>query len=112
MRTVLIASALAVLTFTTATAALASGSGSGASRSGGGGFSGFPQASLSPAEQLERRGQTVIRKRITCKKCAYNDRLDRQTAAEIAEGVRSGQFEIEDGDRQAVLYYLRSRYGV
>lgn len=96
----------------TAAPAMASGSGSG----GGGGFSGgggFGTASrISPEDRLERRGKSQVRKRITCKKCEYNGKLNQQTAGEVAQAVRAGKFELRDKDRQAVLFFLQRRYGV
>ncbi len=93
------------------TSAMASGSGSG----GGGGFGsgGFNNAPrISPEERLERRGKSQVRKRITCKKCEYRGRLNHQTAAEIAQAVREGNFKLKPRDREAVLFFLRRRYGV
>jgi len=90
---------------------LASGSGSG-SRGGGGFGSGSSASSASGEDRLLRRGKSQVRKRITCKKCEYRNRLNNQTAAEVAEAVRNGEFELKDRDRTAVLYFLRQRYGV
>ncbi|MEP2735937.1 MAG: hypothetical protein ABJP34_06530 [Erythrobacter sp.] len=92
--------------------AAASGSGGG-----GGGFGGFGSGSsagsqVSQADRLERRGKSQVRKRITCKKCEYNGKLNRQTAPEVAQAVRNGKFELNDKNRQAVLFYLRQRFGV
>lgn len=96
----------------TSTPALASGSGGG--YSGGGGFGGGSsvQNRVSDQDRLIRRGRSQVRRHITCRNCDYNDRLNRGTAAEVAQAVRDGQFEIKDNDRAAVLYYLRDRYGV
>lgn len=91
--------------------AIASGSGSGS----GGGFGSGGGGSASrqtPEQRLERRGSSQTKKRITCKKCEYHGRLNRQTASEVAKGVIDGKFELSDRNKQAVLYYLRARYGV
>ncbi len=91
--------------------AFASGSGGG----GGGGFSGGSGASASritEAQRLERRGKSQVRKRITCKKCSYNGKLNQQSAPEVAKAVRAGEFKLTDKNRNAVLFYLRQRYGV
>ncbi len=107
MRNAIMSAALLALC-ATAAPALASGSGSG-----GGGFGGGSGASrVSEEERLIRRGKSQVRKRITCKKCEYNKKLDKSTAAEVARGVRNGKFDLKARDRTAVLYYLRSRYGV
>lgn len=108
MKRLILSTAVLALASTTAPA-LASGSGGG----GGGGYSGsrsVPAPQISPAERLERRGKSQLRKRITCKKCEYHKRLNNQTAREIAQGVREGKFDLGQRDREAVLFYLRSRY--
>lgn len=93
--------------------ASASASGSGSGSRGGFGNGGFNSGSaVSEADRLVRHGRSQVRKRITCRKCDYHDRLDDQTAAEVAKAVRDGRFNLKDDDRVAVLYYLRSRYGV
>jgi hypothetical protein len=103
-------SALGFALAATSVPADASGSGSG---SRGGWTSGASGSSgLSEAERLNRRGRSQVRKHITCKKCEFHDRLDSNTAAEVAEGVVNGRFKIKEKDRTAVLYYLRGRYGV
>ncbi len=94
-----------------------SGGGGGAGGYGGGGFgsgsgSGSSAPRVSPEEALLNRGRSQVRKRITCKKCEYHDNLNQQTAGEIAEGVRNGKFDIKDRNRNAVLFFLRQRYGV
>lgn len=89
----------------------ASGSGS----SGGGGYTGgsFSERNVtSAADRLERRGRSQIRKRITCKKCDYHKNLNQQTAPEIAQAVRAGNFDLKSKDAEAVLFFLRRRYGV
>lgn len=108
MRATIISAALLAVAITSAPA-MASGSGS----RGGGGFGGataVPQ--ISEEDRLIRRGRSQVRKRITCKKCEYRKRLNDQTAAEVAQAVRNGRFELKDKDRVAVLYYLRDRYGI
>ena len=101
-------SALGLALAATSVPADASGSGSrGGWTSGASGNSG-----LSEAERLNRRGRSQVRKHITCKKCEFHDRLDSNTAAEVAQGVVNGRFKIKEKDRTAVLYYLRERYGV
>ncbi len=110
MKIGIISAALLALTVVSVPAA-ASGSGS---RGGGGGFggSGASASRISDADRLIRRGRSQVRRRITCKECEYRDRLNSQTAAEVAQAVRNGRFEIRDQDRTAVLAYLRDRYGV
>lgn len=109
MKVGIISAALLALTVAAVPAA-ASGSGS---RGGGGGFGGASGASItSDADRLIRRGRSQVRRRITCKECEYRDRLNDQTASEVAQAVRNGRFEIRDRDRTAVLAYLRDRYGV
>ena len=93
--------------------AAASGSGSGSRGGFGGGFgSGSSNPRVSEEDRLIRRGKAQVRKRITCKKCEYRNRLNQQTASEVAQAVRNGEFELKDRDRTAVLYYLRNRFGV
>lgn len=89
--------------------AFASGSGS-APAPRGSDFESTPRQT--EAQRMERRGATQVNRKITCKKCEYNGRLNASTAPEIAQGVRNGKFELSDGDRQAVLFFLRQRYGV
>lgn len=109
MKKAIMSAALLALSVT-ATPAFASGSGSGG---GGGGFGGGSGASrISEEDRLIRRGKSQVRKRITCKKCEYNKKLNKGTAAEVARAVRNGKFDLKARDRTAVLYYLRSRYGV
>lgn len=103
-------SALGLALAATSVPADASGSGSG---SRGGWTSGASGSSgISEAERLNRRGRSQVRRHITCKKCDYHDRLNRETAAEVAQGVIEGRFNIKEKHRTAVLYYLRQRYGV
>ncbi|MDJ0643976.1 MAG: hypothetical protein QNJ15_14275 [Erythrobacter sp.] len=98
----------------TSVPALASGSGSrGGGGFGGGGLNnGSGLSRVSQEDRLHRRGKSQVRKRITCKKCEYHKRLNKQTAGEVATAVRNGKFDLKDNDRTAVLYYLRQRYGV
>lgn len=98
----------------TAIPAEASGSGSGSGSRGGIGSygSGSGASRLSDQDRLVRRGRSQTRRHITCSKCDYHDRLDDSTAAEVAQAVRSGRFDLKDEDRVAVLLYLRDRYGV
>ncbi len=112
VRSAILSTAAIVLALGSAPA-FASGSGGGGG--GYGGFSGGSGASaprISPAERLERRGKSQVRKRITCKKCSYHGKLNQQTAAEVAKAVQGGQFNLKGKNREAVLYYLRQRYGV
>ena len=114
MKNVIISAAVLGLALTSSPV-LASGSGGGGGGGGfGGSFSGGSGSSsrLSEADRLERRGKSQVRKRITCKKCDYNGRLNKQTASEVAKAVRSGKYELTSRNRQAVLFYLRQRYGV
>ena len=112
MKIGIISAAVVALAVAVASApAMASGSGSGSR--GGGGFGGVSgSSSVSSADQLIRRGRSQVRRRITCSDCKYHDRLNDQTAAEVAQAVRNGEFEIKERDRTAVLTYLRDRYGV
>jgi len=112
VKVAVISAALLAMAVTSAPA-MASGSGSRGGGGFGGGFGSGPGASgLSQEDRLERRGRSQVRKRITCKKCEYRDRLNNETAGEVAQAVRGGQFGIKERDRAAVLYYLRQRYGV
>lgn len=114
MKVAFLSAAVMALAFVS-TPADASGSGSGSRGGfGGGGFGSGSNASSSSsnAERLYRRGRSQVRRHITCRNCEYHDRLDRNTAAEVASAVREGKFEIREDDRTAVLYYLRDRYGV
>ena len=90
--------------------AIASGSGSGG---GGGGFGGVSGSGsrVSEADQLSNRGKSQVRKRITCKKCEYHQKLNERTAPEVAKAVRAGEFKLSEKNRTAVLFYLRQRYG-
>lgn len=108
MKRPIISATVLALTLT-ASPAFASGSGGGGGYGGSGSYS-APR--ISPAERLERRGKSQLRKRITCKKCEYHKRLNNQTAPEIAQGVRNGKFKLRQKDREAVLFYLRSRYSI
>ncbi len=102
MRSIILSAAMAASAVAMAgSPALASGSGSGYSGSG-----------ESEAERLERRGKSQVRKRITCKKCSYHGKLNSQTASEVAQAVRNGDFDLSAKNQQAVLFYLRQRYGV
>lgn len=92
-----------------------------ASGGGGGGGGSFPEPrqrgsdfnnQQSEAQRLQRRGASQVNRKITCKKCEYNGRLTSTTAPEIAQAVRNGRFDLSDRDRQAVLVFLRDRYGV
>lgn len=107
-------SALGMALAATSVPADASGSGSRGGFGGGGGFGSGSTVNkqVSEAERLVRRGRSQVRKHITCRKCDYHDRLNDETAAEVAQAVRSGSFDIKQRDRTAVLYYLRDRYGV
>jgi len=106
--TIISAALLAVAV--TSVPAVASGSASG---SRGGGFgSAVNNTRVSEEDRLERRGRSQVRKRITCKKCEYRNKLNSETASEVAQAVRNGKFGIKEKDRTAVLYYLRQRYGV
>ena len=114
MRNAFLSAALLAMSVT-AMPALASGSGGGGGGGGGGfggGGGGAAASRISEEDRLIRRGKSQVRKRITCKKCEYNKKLNKGTAAEVARGVREGKFDLKSRDRTAVLYYLRSRYGV
>lgn len=93
-----------------ATPVLASGSGTGSGASVGG-FNRFDSV-LDQQRQLEERGRSQVKKRITCKACEYKDGVTRQNAGTVAQAVRSGTFEFTQKDREAVLFYLKQRYGV
>lgn len=106
---ILTAAALALGVMAAPAFASGSGSGSGPSpRSSGSDFNN----QQSEAQRMERRGGSQLQRKITCKKCEYNGRLSATTAPEIAQAVRNGRFELSDSDRQAVLFFLRQRYGV
>ena len=91
---------------------MASGSGSRGGGFGGGFRNDSTLSRATQEDRLHRRGKSQVRKRITCKKCEYHKRLNKQTAGEVANAVRGGKFELKEKDRTAVLYYLRQRYGV
>lgn len=97
-----------------ATPALASGSGSGSGTGGGGSIGGFNRfdSILEQQRRLEERGRSQVKKRITCKACEYKDGVNRLNADMVAQAVRSGTFEFTQKDREAVLFYLKQRYGV
>jgi len=94
-----------------ATPALASGSGSGGGAVSGGGL-GTLDPILSQQQRLAQQGRSQVKKHITCKACEYKDGVTRQNAAVIAQAVRGGKFEFTQKDREAVLFYLKQRYGV
>ena len=67
-------------------------------------------SNISEERRLLSRGRTQVRRYITCKSCEYHNKLNRETAREVAQAVRSGRFEIKDSHRNAVLAYLNERY--
>lgn len=93
-----------------ATPALASGSGKGGGGSVGG-FNNFDSV-VEQQRRFEEQGRAQVKKRITCKACEYKDGVTRENAGTIAQSVRGGKFQLTDKDRQAVLAYLKQRYGV
>lgn len=58
------------------------------------------------------RARAQVRRYVTCKSCEYHNNLNRETAPEVAQAVRSGRFEIKDNYRNVVLAYLKKRYGI
>lgn len=108
-----IVSVVLAATAAVTTPALASGSGSG-SGGGGAGVGGFNRfdSVLDEQQRLEERGRSQVKKRITCKACEYKDGVTRQNAGAVAQAVRSGSFELTKKDREAVLFFLKQRYGV
>ncbi|GAB5481328.1 MAG: hypothetical protein Pars92KO_10850 [Parasphingorhabdus sp.] len=67
---------------------------------------------FSNKDRLISQGRAQVRKYITCKSCKYHDKLNRETAPEVAQAVRAGRFKIRDARRNAVLAYLNERYGL
>lgn len=61
-------------------------------------------------ERLFRQGRAQVRKHITCKTCEFHNKLNKNNALEVADGVIKGKFKIKEEDRTAVLVYLRDRY--
>lgn len=94
-----------------ATPALASGSGSGGGGASIGGSNSFDPV-LEQQRRLEQQARAQIKKRISCKTCQYKEGVTRQNAGAVAEAVRGGSFEFTQKDREAVLAYLKQRYGV
>lgn len=89
--------------------ALASGTSGGGLGSGSGSYSLPPR---DPAAEAYSRGQSMVKKRIACKKCGYPDGVqDTPTAQKVAVRVRAGEFDLKPADREQVLYYLRRRFG-
>lgn len=84
--------------------------------SGGGGFSGGgfgTSQSRDPRAAAFSKGKRAFKKRITCKKCAYNGGFtDGKTAREVAAKVRAGEFNLKAAQRQAMLYYMSERYSI
>jgi hypothetical protein len=94
-----------------ATPALASGSGTGGGGAAIGGPNRFDPV-LDQQRRLEQQGRAQVKKRIACKTCQYKDGVSHQNAAAVAQAVRGGSFDLTPKDREAVLVYLRQRYGV
>lgn len=53
-----------------------------------------------------------MRRHITCKSCKYHNKLNRETAPEVAQALRAGRFDIKDNHRNAALAYMKKRYGI
>lgn len=107
----MIVSVVLAATAAVATPALASGSGSGGGGAAVGGFNRFHSV-LDEQQRLEQRGRSQVKKRITCTACEYKDGITRQNAGAVAQAVRSGSFELTKKNREAVLFFLKQRYGV
>ncbi len=67
---------------------------------------------ISNEDRLINQGRAQVRRYITCKSCAYHNNLNRETAPKVAQAVRAGRFEIKDNRRNAVLAYIKKRYGI
>lgn len=67
---------------------------------------------ISNEDRLITRGRAQVRRYITCKSCEYHKNLNRETAPEVAQAVRTGRFGIKDSYRNAVLAYMNKRYGI
>lgn len=92
------------------TLALQSGSQSG-SQGGGASFPNRPPRD--PAIEAHNRGKSLVSKKIGCKKCAYPGGVkDAATARSVAAQVRAGDFELDNNERQLVLFYLSNRFGI
>ncbi len=85
---------------------------SGTSGGGYGGGGSYPSTPRDPAAEAYSRGQSMVKKRIACKKCAFPAGVqDTPTAKAVASRVRSGEFDLKSADREQVLYYLSRRFG-
>ncbi|MEP2101168.1 MAG: hypothetical protein ABJP02_07950 [Parasphingorhabdus sp.] len=67
---------------------------------------------ISNENRLVSQGRAQVRRYITCKSCEYHNKLNRETAPEVAQAVRAGRFEIKGNRRNAVLAYIKKRYGI
>ncbi|GAA0471700.1 hypothetical protein GCM10009096_10920 [Parasphingorhabdus litoris] len=67
---------------------------------------------ISNEDRLLVQGRAQVRRYITCRSCDYHNKLNRETAPEVAQAVRAGRFEIRDNRRAAVLAYIKKRYGI
>ncbi len=67
---------------------------------------------ISNEDRLTVQGRAQVRRYITCKSCEYHNNLNRKTAPEVAEAVRAGRFAIKGNRRNAVIAYIKKRYGI
>ncbi len=113
MKRVLISATLLAL-FASSTAAFASGStGRGtAGNDWGTQVKRGTNSRISNEDRLIVQGRAQVRRYITCKSCEYHNKLNRETAPEVAQAVRAGRFEIKGNRRNAVLAYIKKRYGI
>lgn len=106
MRKLLTALTSAFLVFTMP--AFASGS-AGSYPSSGSSY----QRNVDPLQQAYDRGRRQLRKKITCKKCAYPGGVeDRATAIEVLEKVRAGEIEMSEKKRAYLTVYLDRRFSL
>ncbi|WP_341711808.1 hypothetical protein [Erythrobacter sp.] len=76
------------------------------------GTSSLPPVARDPAEIAYSKGKTLVSKRISCKTCAHPKGVkDAQTAQQVAQRVRTGEYELDAKERELVLFYLTNRFG-
>ncbi len=95
------------------TAALSAPSAMASGTSGGSfGTGSYPILPHDPAAEAFARGKAMVRKHISCKKCAYPEGVqDTPTAQKVAGRVKAGEFALKPADREKILYYLSRRFG-
>lgn len=111
MKNTLLASVLA-LALAAPAAALASGSTGGGGGGGLGAGAGGAQFERSaPADDPYARGRKVYGRILSCKTCEYPKGIkDEETARAVLKRVATGEFELEDKERQDLTVYLVRRY--